>query len=53
MHVVRIILFFSCLKGKETQNVSFAISLYFISIFQHAWNSLPSHILSFSLVFKL
>ena len=45
-------LFFTCLKRKETQNVSFAISLYVISI-QHAWNTLPSPILPFGLVFKL
>ena len=45
-------LFFTCLKTKETQNVSFAISLYLISI-QHAWSTLPSPILPFGLVFKL
>ena len=37
---------------KETQNGLLAISLYLISI-QHAWNTLPSLILPFGLVFKL
>ena len=45
-------LFYTCLKRKETKNVSFAISLYLISI-QHAWNTLSSPILPFGLVFKL
>ena len=45
-------LFFTCLKRKETQNVSFDILLYLISI-QHAWKTLPSPILPFGLVFKL
>ena len=53
-------LFFTCLKRKETQktqNVSFAISLYVISI-QHAWNTLPSptpgyYLSVLSLSFKL
>ena len=45
-------LFFTCLKRKETQNVSFAISLYLISI-QHAWNTLPYYLSVLSLSFKL
>ena len=45
-------LFFTSLKRKETQNGSFVISLCVISI-QHVWNTLPSSILPFGLVFKL